>query len=59
MLRKALPQYDGFFSYPKYSEWELPFGFGLAILSKTPIFDTEAIDLPAPHVEFKLDLLNH
>ena len=55
-LRKALPQYDGFFSYPKYSERELPFGFGLAILSKTPIFDTEAIDLPAPQVEFKLDL---
>jgi endonuclease/exonuclease/phosphatase family metal-dependent hydrolase len=51
-LRGALPAYHGFFSYPKADPRELPFGIGLAILAKTPLFETMRHDLPSPPVEF-------
>lgn len=51
-LRTALTGYDGFFSYPKADPRELPFGIGLAILSKTSLSDTMRRDLPSPAVEF-------
>jgi endonuclease/exonuclease/phosphatase (EEP) superfamily protein YafD len=51
-LRAALPAYDAFFSYPKADPRELPFGIGLAILSKTPLRDLMHCDLPSPPVEF-------
>jgi endonuclease/exonuclease/phosphatase family metal-dependent hydrolase len=52
-LRAALPGYDGFFCYPKSDPRELPFGIGLAMLSKTRLRDTVQIDLPSPPVEFE------
>ena len=52
-LRASLVDYHGFFSYPKADPRELPFGIGLAILSKTPLLDTLRIDLPSPPVEFE------
>jgi endonuclease/exonuclease/phosphatase (EEP) superfamily protein YafD len=51
-LRAAFPAYDAFFSYPKADPRELPFGIGLAILSKTALTDTFRCDLPSPPVEF-------
>ena len=51
-LRAELPGYDSFFSYPKADPRELPFGFGLAILSKTPLRDPIRRDIPSPAVEF-------
>ena len=52
-LRAALTAYDGFFRYPKADPRELPFGIGLAILSKTPLRDPMQCDLPSPPVEFE------
>jgi endonuclease/exonuclease/phosphatase (EEP) superfamily protein YafD len=51
-LRAAFPAYDAFFSYPKADPRELPFGIGLAILSKTALTDPVRRDLPSPAVEF-------
>ncbi|MEN9402373.1 MAG: hypothetical protein RL091_1076 [Verrucomicrobiota bacterium] len=51
-LRKEFPDYDGYFSYPKSDERELPFGIGLAILSKTPLREHVCMNLPSPPVEF-------
>jgi endonuclease/exonuclease/phosphatase family metal-dependent hydrolase len=51
-LRAAFPAYDAFFSYPKADPRELPFGIGLAILSKTELTDPVRCDLPSPAVEF-------
>ena len=51
-LRAALTEYDSFFCYPKADPRELPFGIGLVILAKTPLFDTVRRDLPSPAVEF-------
>ena len=36
-LQQEFPDYDSYFSYPKPDARELPFGIGLAILSKTPL----------------------
>ncbi len=52
-LREALDGYDVFFSYPKADPRELPFGIGLAILSKTPLHDTLRSNLPSPLIEFE------
>lgn len=52
-LREALGGYDSFFSYPKADPRELPFGIGLAIFSKTPLYDTVCRTLPSPPVEFE------
>jgi len=38
-LRAGLNGYDGYFAYPRADPRELPFGIGLAILSKTPLRD--------------------
>lgn len=51
-LRAAFPAYDAFFSYPRADPRELPFGIGLAILSKTALTDTIRFNLPSPAVEF-------
>ncbi|MDX2109584.1 MAG: endonuclease/exonuclease/phosphatase family protein [Verrucomicrobiota bacterium] len=51
-IKAALPQYHSFFSYPCKDARELPFGYGLAILCKTPLYGTEVIDLPAPAISF-------
>lgn len=51
-LREAFPEYDGYFSYPKPDARELPFGIGLAILSKTPLREHVCMNLPSPPVEF-------
>lgn len=51
-LRKEFPGYDGYFSYPKPDDRELPFGIGLAILSKTPLREHVVMNLPSPPVEF-------
>jgi len=51
-LKAAFPAYDAFFSYPKADPRELPFGIGLAILSKTPLGDIVHCDLPSPALEF-------
>ncbi|MCF3648888.1 endonuclease/exonuclease/phosphatase family protein [Synoicihabitans lomoniglobus] len=52
-IRAALPDYDCFFSYPRQDERELPFGIGLAILSRTPLTETERHEIPSPPVEFE------
>jgi endonuclease/exonuclease/phosphatase family metal-dependent hydrolase len=51
-LRREFPGYDGYFSYPKPDARELPFGIGLAILSKTPLREHVCMNLPSPPVEF-------
>jgi endonuclease/exonuclease/phosphatase (EEP) superfamily protein YafD len=51
-LRSAFPEYDGVFAFPKPDVRELPFGIGLAILSRTPLEGFLRVDLPSPPVEF-------
>ncbi|MDD4912333.1 MAG: endonuclease/exonuclease/phosphatase family protein [Sideroxydans sp.] len=51
-LCQALAGYHGYFSYPKLDKRELPFGIGLAILSKTPLYDSFRLELPSPMIEF-------
>lgn len=51
-LKAALPEYDSYFSYPKEDARELPFGIGLAIFSRSKLFDTTRMDLPSPLIEF-------
>lgn len=52
LLRAALPEYHGYFSYPRDDDRELPFGIGLAIFSRTPLVDTFAEVVPSPPIEF-------
>lgn len=52
-LHAALAGYDGWFGYPKADPRELPFGIGLAIFSRTPLFDHTRVDLPSPAVSFE------
>jgi Metal-dependent hydrolase len=52
-LREALPGYDGVFAYPVPNPLEIPFGLGLAILSKTPLRDFRRVDLPAAEITFE------
>jgi endonuclease/exonuclease/phosphatase family metal-dependent hydrolase len=52
-LSRALSGYQGHFSYPKADPRELPFGIGLAIFSKTPLYDLFRLELPSPPVEFE------
>jgi endonuclease/exonuclease/phosphatase family metal-dependent hydrolase len=51
-LLAALPGYHGHFAYPPVDPRELPFGIGLAILSKTPLRDTMVEVLASPPIEF-------
>ena len=52
-LRAAIPGYHGWFSYPRADVRELPFGIGLAILSRTELEECTRLDLPSPPVEFE------
>lgn len=52
LISQALTGYHGYFSYPKADKRELPFGIGLAILSKTPLYDLSKLELPSPIIEF-------
>ncbi|MBU0688097.1 MAG: endonuclease/exonuclease/phosphatase family protein [Gammaproteobacteria bacterium] len=54
-LKAALSDYDSYFSYPKQDERELPFGIGLAIFSRSKLFDTTKLDLPSPPIEFNFN----
>lgn len=54
-IKAALQGYDSYFSYPKPDPRELPFGIGLAIFSRTPLFDTTRLDLPSPRIEFSFN----
>ena len=54
-LCAALGRYDGFFAYREADPRELPFGIGLAILSKTPLRDTTQRALPSPPIEFEFN----
>lgn len=51
-IKQSLPGYDGYFAYPKEDPRELPFGIGLAIFSRTPLYNHRRVDLPSPPVEF-------
>jgi endonuclease/exonuclease/phosphatase family metal-dependent hydrolase len=52
-LRAALPGHPyGHFGYPPADPRELPFGIGLAILSRTPLRDAFVETLPSPPLEF-------
>jgi len=51
-LKSALPGHHSHFAYPKADPRELPFGIGLAIFSKTPLYDLLVEDLPSPPIEF-------
>ena len=54
-LRKimaALPGYHVHFAYPPTDPRELPFGIGLAILSRAPLRDLFVETLPSPAIEF-------
>ena len=51
-LRSAFPDYHGTFAYPRPDSRELPFGVGLAILSKTQLRGVFREDLPSPPIEF-------
>jgi len=54
-LKDALPEYHGVFAYPKRDERELPFGYALAIFSRTRLYDFQQWDLPAPDIEFQFN----
>lgn len=51
-LREQLPDYHGYFSYPRPDPRELPFGIGLAVLSRTPLRETIREELPSPRIPF-------
>lgn len=51
-LKAAFPDYDSVFSYPPADPRELPFGYGLAIFSKSGLTDATTVPLPAPDLEF-------
>lgn len=54
-LKRALPEYQGVFTYPPENERELPFGFGLAIFSRFPIRAHRSITLPAAPIRFEFE----
>ena len=54
-LRQELAGYHGWFSYPKADPRELPFGIGLAIFSRAPLYDQVRLDLPSPAIEFMFE----
>lgn len=58
-LCEELSGYESFFSYPKADPDELPFGFGLAIFSKYPLCNLQAIDLPSAEVAFEFEGKTH
>jgi endonuclease/exonuclease/phosphatase family metal-dependent hydrolase len=54
-IAQALPGYEGYFAYPKADPRELPFGIGLAILSKTPLRAQTRRELTSPPIEFEFE----
>lgn len=52
-LRESLPQYHSVFGYPVPNPLEIPFGLGLALLSKAPLSGFRRIDLPAAEITFE------
>ncbi len=52
-LKAALPHYHSVFGYPVPNPLEIPFGLGLAILSKTPLTNFYRVDLPAADITFE------
>lgn len=54
-LKSALPGYDSVFAYPVINPDELPFGIALAIFSRTPMMEFEAMDLPPADVPFEFE----
>lgn len=52
-LKQTLPGYDSIFAYPQPNKFEIHFGLGLAIFSKTPLRDFQRIDLPPAQIEFE------
>jgi endonuclease/exonuclease/phosphatase family metal-dependent hydrolase len=54
-LRAALADYHGYFAYREADARELPFGIGLAILSKTPLHDRMRRVIPSPPIEFEFN----
>ncbi|MBS0663325.1 MAG: endonuclease/exonuclease/phosphatase family protein [Verrucomicrobia bacterium] len=52
-LHAELPGYDSWFSYPRADPRELPFGLGLAIFSRGPLYGHVRMDLPSPPIEFE------
>jgi endonuclease/exonuclease/phosphatase family metal-dependent hydrolase len=54
-LQAAFAGYDGHFAYPKSDTRELPFGIGLAILSRTPLTGMTRVDLPSPPIPFQYE----
>jgi len=55
MLCAGLSGSHGWFAYPKADARELPFGVGLAIISRTPLRDKTRMDLPSPPIPFEFD----
>ena len=54
-LCAALDMRHGWFAYPKPDPRELPFGVGLAILSRTPLRDQTRVELPSPPIPFEFE----
>ncbi len=54
-ISQALNAYQGYFSFPKADARELPFGIGLAIFCKTPLYDMFRLELPSPYLEFQFN----
>lgn len=52
-LKHALAGYHSTFSFPRSDPRELPFGIGLAIFCRWPLFDAACVNLPSPPVEFE------
>lgn len=52
-LKASMKGYDSYFSYPLYNKDELPFGYGLAIFSRSPLLKKVKIDLPADDIQFE------
>ncbi len=51
-IKEELSEYHSVFAYPKVNPDELPFGIALAILSRTPLVNFQAQDLPPAPVPF-------
>lgn len=52
LLQEGFPEFASAFTYPPKNPDELPFGLGLAILSRWPLEEVAAHELPAGGVEF-------
>lgn len=51
-ILEALAGYRGYFAYPPQDPDELPFGYGLAILSRFPLEDCASTPLPTADLQF-------